>query len=91
MMKSLATILFITMNLAVAADRSEINLLDKTQIPLTQAVDLALNEIPGKVFEVDLDSIRRLPVYEVSILTEDKVYEVTIDAINGTIIKVDLD
>ena len=90
-MKSLATILFITMNLAVAADRSEINLLDKTQIPLTQAVDLALNEIPGKVFEVDLDSIRRLPVYEVYILTEDKVYEVTIDAINGTIIKVDLD
>lgn len=90
-MKSLATILFITMNLAVAADRSEINLIDKTQIPLPQAIDLALNEIPGKAFEVDLDSIRRLPVYEVSILTEDKVYEVTIDAINGTIIKVDLD
>lgn len=90
-MKSLVITLLLTMNLAAAADRSEINLINKTQIPLTQAVDLALNEIPGKAFEVDLDSIRRLPVYEVSILTDDKVYEVTIDAINGTILKVDLD
>lgn len=90
-MKSIVITLLLTMNLAAAADRSEINLINKTQIPLTQAVDLALNEIPGKAFEVDLDSIRRLPVYEVSILTDDKVYEVTIDAINGTILKVDLD
>lgn len=90
-MKSIVITLLLTMNLAAAADRSEINLINKTQIPLTQAVDLALNEIPGKAFEVDLDSIRRLPVYEVSILTDDRVYEVTIDAINGTILKVDLD
>ncbi len=55
-----------------------------------QIIEIALNEVPGEVTEVELERHRRQQVFEVEILGVDGVeMELTIAADTGEILKVD--
>lgn len=70
------------------ADRDDIRMLDEAKISLTQAIEVAEKHHNGRAFEAELDHDRFVPVYEVKVVAEGKVYKVDIDGVSGEIRKV---
>ncbi|HEY8585114.1 MAG TPA: PepSY domain-containing protein [Rhodanobacter sp.] len=55
-------------------------------LPLTQVLDIALRQVPGKVIEVEYEAG---PQYEIKILTPDgRIREVELDARTGDVLKI---
>lgn len=60
------------------------------RITAEQAVQIALQQVPGQVLHVDLDMENGLLVYEVFILTvQNIIYEVEINARTGVIVTIE--
>lgn len=61
-------------------------------IQLNDAVDIATNAVPGKVFEAELELEKDKSVWEIEILsTNNELFEIEIDANSGEIISQELE
>ncbi|AEV67454.1 PepSY domain-containing protein [Acetivibrio clariflavus] len=61
------------------------------QITQQQAVQIALQRVPGQVIRVELDTENGMLVYEVKIRVVYGVYEVKVNAATGAIVDIDFD
>lgn len=62
----------------------------RQSLTVQQAQDIALQRISGQVIHVDMDLEHGVFVYEIFIQTlQDMIYEVEVNANNGSIIKVE--
>jgi len=61
-------------------------------LPLSRILEIAQQQVPGDVIEVELESKRGALIYEIKVLTESgRVREVKIDARNGTVLEIEDD
>ncbi|MBT2681269.1 PepSY domain-containing protein [Bacillus sp. ISL-35] len=60
----------------------------QNQISEAQAKEIALKQVQGTVTKVELETENGVPVYEVDVKAPDQLYEVTIDAKSGKVLKV---
>ena len=62
------------------------------RISMVEAMNIALEQVPGQVVKIELDTKKGVLVYEVDIITSQGVkYEVVIDVDTGRIIEIELD
>ncbi|WP_236035062.1 PepSY domain-containing protein [Alkalihalobacterium elongatum] len=62
------------------------------RITVIEAIQIALNKVPGQVVEVELEIENGFLVYEIEIITPlGFKYEVEVDVYTGKILKVELD
>ncbi|MCR6106142.1 PepSY domain-containing protein [Salipaludibacillus agaradhaerens] len=62
------------------------------RISAQEAINIALERLPGEVVDVELDTEQGILVWEIEILTPQGVkYEVYVNANTGEIVKVELD
>lgn len=62
----------------------------RQRITMQQAQELALQRVPGKVMQIDMDLENGVLVYEVFIMTSHgKIYEVELLAKSGKILKIE--
>lgn len=60
-----------------------------SRISIDDAMTIALEQVPGEVVKVELDTENGILVYEIDIMTMEGVkYEVEIDAQTGAVIKI---
>ena len=78
----------VTLSTATLADRDDIRQLAETQITLVQAIEIAEQSQGGRAFEAKLDDDSFSPEYEVDVVVEDLIFEVTVDGVTGEIRKV---
>lgn len=62
-----------------------------TRISREEAIQIALQQVRGRVFKAELDTENGRWVYEIGIRVNYAVYEVTVDATTGQIISIDYD
>ena len=67
------------------------NPMDTNLISLAEAVQIALQQVNGTVVKAELDTDNGRLVYEIDIRVNYAVYEVTVDAVTGQIIRIDYD
>ncbi|RYZ76877.1 MAG: hypothetical protein EOP05_03690 [Proteobacteria bacterium] len=69
------------------------DLLAKAKITLAQAADTAAARVSGTVVKIELDSNRGQVVFEADVLAGNRLYDVNINAEDGTVLDVheDLD
>jgi len=65
--------------------------MDTNLISLAEAVQIALQQVNGTVVKAELDTDNGRWVYEIDIRVNYAVYEVTVDAVTGQIIRIDYD
>lgn len=53
------------------------------------AIEIALQQVPGQVIKVELDSENGIIVYEIYISTTYGIYEVNVNARTGQIVKIE--
>jgi len=70
------------------ADRDDIRQLAETKISLIEAIEIAQEHQGGIAFEAKLDDDSFTPEYEVDLVSEDRIFEVTIDGVTGEVRKV---
>lgn len=62
------------------------------QITIEEAMAIALEQVPGQVVKVELDTEKGMQVYEVDIVTaQGAKYEVAVDINSGGIVEIELD
>lgn len=62
------------------------------RITIEEAMAIALEQVPGQVVKVELDTEKGVQVYEVDIVTAQGVkYEVAVDINTGGIVEIELD
>ena len=67
-----------------------VNPMNGQRITLEQAMNIALQRIPGEIVHVDLDMEDGLLVYEVFIMTpSNQIFEVEVHARTGNVIKIE--
>jgi len=71
---------------AVAADASDIRLLGETKISLGQAIEVAEKSQGGRAVEASLDDDSFSPAYEVSVVKDNRVFDVQIDGVTGKVL-----
>ena len=80
-------------SLAIAdMDKNEQQQLADANIQFSDAIEIAMTAVPGKVFEVELELEDEQAVWEVEILSvENQQVEVEIDANTGEILSQEID
>lgn len=68
------------------ADTDEITAVKQAKISLVDAIHAAEQHQGGRAFEASLDDDSFTPTYEVSLLAEEKLYDVRIDAVSGAVL-----
>jgi len=62
------------------------------QISIQEAINIALERVPGQVVKIELGQENGIWIYEVDIITTQGVkYEVHVDINTGAIVKVEVD
>lgn len=62
------------------------------QITIEEAMNIAVERVPGQIVKVELDRENGIWVYEVDIITQQGVkYEVEVAINTGTIVKIEMD
>ncbi|WP_082918232.1 PepSY domain-containing protein [Oceanobacillus sp. Castelsardo] len=62
------------------------------EITIVEAMDIAMQQVPGQVVKVELDMEKGRKVYEVDIVTSQGIkYEVSVDVNTGEVVEVELD
>ncbi len=70
--------------------KSKVEMAETAKVTIDQAVKTASEKVPGKVIEAELEKKHGKTVWEVEIVTDDKmIKEVHIDADSGTVIDVE--
>ena len=72
--------------MALAADRSDIRLLNETKISLTDAIKAAEKDRNGRAIDASLDDDSFRPAYEVSVAVGDRIYDVQVDGTDGKVL-----
>lgn len=80
------TVLTLMGSSAYAADMSDIKLLNESKISLIEAIEAAQSNIGGKAIEASLDDDAWKPAFEVSIVKDNRVFDVQVDAISGKVL-----
>lgn len=65
---------------------NEIASIANAKINLTQAVDSALKSVPGKALRAELDAEDDGNVFLVEVVSDNQIYEVSIDAATGKVL-----
>lgn len=73
---------------AMASDAEEIRMLAQTKITLQQAIDAAQQHQGGQAFEASIDDDSFQPVYEVSVVKDNRVYDVWVSGLDGKVLRV---
>lgn len=68
------------------ADRDDVRALKESKITLVQAIQAAESHQGGQAYEAGIDDDSFRPEYEVSVVREDRTYDVRIDAITGEVL-----
>ncbi len=71
---------------AFASHASELRMLAQTKISLQQAIDAAQRHQGGQALEASLDDDSFKPVYEVSIVKDNRVFDVWVDGVDGKVL-----
>ncbi len=82
----LVSALIATPVMAFAADRSDIRLLAETKISLVQAIQAAEKHQSGKAIDASLDDDSFKPAYEVSVVKDDRIFDVQVDGVTGEVL-----
>ncbi|CAI4033938.1 exported protein of unknown function [Nitrospira tepida] len=70
--------------------KSKVEMAETAKVTIDQAVKTASEKVPGKVIEAELEKKHDKTVWEVEIVTDDKmIKEVHIDADSGAVIDVE--
>ncbi|MGE3155029.1 MAG: PepSY domain-containing protein [Nitrospiraceae bacterium] len=70
--------------------KSKIEMAETAKVTIDQAVKTASEKVPGKVIEAELEKKHGKTVWEVEIMTDDKmIKEIHIDADSGEVIDVE--
>jgi len=70
----------------VLADKEDIHLLEQTKISLTEAIGIAESHQKGRAYEASLDDDSFSPRYEISVIAENKIYELEVDGVSGEVL-----
>ena len=61
-------------------------------LPLARILEIAQQQVPGDVIEVELESKRGALIYEIKVLTDTgRVREIKVDAKQGTVLEIEDD
>lgn len=71
---------------AALADREDIQLLSQAKVSLVDAIEKAEAHQGGKAVEANLDDDSFKPAYEVSIVKDNRLFDVQVDAVSGDVI-----
>lgn len=89
-MKTLATAAIAALALGTAsvayANTSDIRALQAAKISLVEAIQAAEKHQGGKAFEASIDDDSFRPAYEVTVVKDNRVYDVQVSAEDGSII-----
>ncbi|MES2662998.1 MAG: PepSY domain-containing protein [Pseudomonadota bacterium] len=80
-----ATTIFGAHSIAFSDDQDDIRMLQESKISLIQAIQLAEKDQNGTAIQADLDDDSFSPTYEVTIMRENRFYDVRIDAVKGEV------
>ncbi|PAV29729.1 hypothetical protein CIL05_10185 [Virgibacillus profundi] len=62
------------------------------RITIEEAMHIALEQVPGQVVKIELDTENGIQVYEVDIVTaQGALFEVSVDINTGTIVEIEQD
>ena len=87
---TLTTLLAASLGAGIVTAQTKIN--QKATVTETQAIVIALAEVPGEVKETELEHERGMLIYEVEIAAADgQNMEVEIDAQTGKVLEVEVD
>lgn len=84
-LKATAAVALLAPTLAFAADASDVRLLKETKISLTDAIKAAEKDRGGQAIDASLDDDSFRPAYEVSVVSGDKIWDVQVDGISGSV------
>jgi uncharacterized membrane protein YkoI len=73
---------------AAVADRDDIRALDEAKLTLVEAIQIAEAHQAGRAFEAKLEDDSFSPEYEVEVVANGEIYELTIDGVTGEVRKV---
>ncbi len=71
---------------AAAVDSNDIRLLNEAKISLVEAIQTAEKHQGGKAIEASLDDDGATPSFEVSIIKDNRAYDVFVDTQTGKVI-----
>jgi uncharacterized membrane protein YkoI len=72
----------------VLADQDDVRALKESKITLVQAIQAAERHQGGQAYEAGIDDDSFHPEYEVSVVREDRIYDVRINAVTGEVLGV---
>jgi uncharacterized membrane protein YkoI len=62
------------------------------EVTIVEAMNIALQQVPGQVVKIELGTEKGIRVYEVDIITAQGIkYEVSVDVNTGGIVEVEMD
>lgn len=68
------------------ADREDVSALKESKITLVQAIQAAESHQGGQAYEAGIDDDSFKPEYEVSVVRDDRTYDVRINAVTGEVL-----
>ncbi|MCE3232674.1 MAG: Propeptide, PepSY amd peptidase [Rickettsiaceae bacterium] len=84
----ITTLIIATSTAAFANHTQEIKLLNEAKITLTQAIATAEKHQSGKAIDAGIDDDHFKPVYKVSIVKDNKVFDVQVDGLTNKVLGV---
>jgi uncharacterized membrane protein YkoI len=71
---------------AARADQEDLRLFSEAKVMLTQAIATAEQHLGGQAIGAKLDDDSFKPAYEVTIVKDDRVYDVQVDAVTNAVL-----
>ena len=75
-----------TASMAYAGDRGDIRLLSEAKLSLVDAIQAAEKNQGGKAIDASIDDDSFKLAYEVSIVKDNRIFDVQVDALSGEIL-----
>jgi uncharacterized membrane protein YkoI len=70
---------------AAWADRDDVRALQEAKITLQQAIEAAISHHGGQAYEASIDDDSFSPAYEVSVVKDNRVFDIRVDAVTGEV------
>jgi uncharacterized membrane protein YkoI len=71
---------------AALADREDLRLYSEAKINLTKAIEAAERHQGGQAIGAKLDDDSFKPAYEVSVVKDNRIFDVQVDAVSGEVV-----
>lgn len=82
----LAATAMVAFSVPALADREDMRALEGAKISLVDAINTAEKHQGGRAYDASIDDDSFQPAYEVGIIKDNRVYDVRIDAVSGSVI-----